>query len=251
MTLGGAHGLFALGVPQSEYSLPHQRINKRVMLLLHQVLARAFEILRSRFSLKDKDEDSITLSLVGVLENDLRKSGQVKGFDRQSFGEVSRHRQVENFNFEHPKKAPDVVIRFRDDEIPSTALSTHYAIFVECKPVDVEHTAGSKYCDEGMQRFVEGEYAWAMQDALMIGYARDGRTLQRNLLPALQRLDEGGVKRLDKLKTRETLNEVGSSFSDAHTEPMYRSRHGRGFQWPDGKGSAVDIFLYHSWHCCD
>lgn len=251
MTLGVAQGLFALGVPATEYSLPHQRIHKRVMLLLHQVLAYAFDILRSRFSLKDKDEDSITLALVGVLENDLRKSGQVKGFDRLHFGEVSRHRQVENYNFEHPKKAPDVCIRFRDDEIPSAALSTHYAIFVECKPVDVEHTAGSKYCDEGMQRFVEGEYAWAMQDALMIGYARDGRTLRDNLVPAMQWRDKGGVKREDKLKTHETFGEVQSSFSDAHTEPMHRSRHGRGFSWPDGKGPAVDIFLYHSWHRCD
>ena len=33
-------------------------------------------------------------------------------------------------------------------------------------------------------------------------------------------------------------------------EAIHVSRHRRGFPWPDGKGDASEIYVYHLWHEC-
>ena len=37
---------------------------------------------------------------------------------------------------------------------------------------------------------------------------------------------------------------------DAHAEPIHVSKHRREFSWPDKKGKATDITIYHLWHDC-
>jgi len=37
--------------------------------------------------------------------------------------------------------------------------------------------AGGHYCDKGIIRFVRGDYAWAMRDALMVGYVTEGYSI--------------------------------------------------------------------------
>ena len=52
----------------------------------------------------------------------------------------------------------------------------------EAKILDI---AASKttalYCEKGIRRFVEGEYAWANCEAFMIGYVRDGSSIDVTL----------------------------------------------------------------------
>jgi hypothetical protein len=36
--------------------------------------------------------------------------------------------------------------------------------------VDAAHPLVTHYCDKGIARFVVGDYAWAMTEALMVGY---------------------------------------------------------------------------------
>jgi hypothetical protein len=85
-----------------------------------------------------------------------------------------------------------------------------------------------------------------MQDALMLGYVRQNRSLRTHLLPAMK-------KRRVELKVEELPQEIPTPDDGKLLciEPLYRSRHRRGFLWPHGKGAAVDIFIYHSWHRCD
>ena len=97
-----------------------------------------------------------------------------------------------NFDGKHPDKMPDLVFFLNRDSLP--VLLTHDALVAECKPVDKNHPAGGDYCDKGLRRFVIGDYAWPMQEAMMVGYVRDGRSIAANLLPAMaQRRDDLGT----------------------------------------------------------
>lgn len=242
--------LFAFGVPPGRYRLPHPRLGLPVILLIRWVVLRAFELLRERgYLLPVKTEDEITAALRSIVENDLRQTGAVKGFNRRTFETVARQAQVSNHDFTKRAKAPDLCFRLNDYERePQPILSEHNALFVECKPVGKAHPVGSKYCDDGVCRFVDGDYAWAMEEALMFGYVRHGRTITRFLIPAMKE-----PRRLERLKT----SELPRPIEDLHTvicgnvETLYVSRHRREFSWPDGNGAATDIFIYHSWHDCD
>jgi hypothetical protein len=245
MTPSLADGGFAFGVPVGAFDLPHPRIHPRIFLLVRRVLIEAFSLLRQRegSALAGYIEDEITRRLRDIIENDFRHRGvAVPGFDRENFECVARQSEVENYNCTKVQKKPDMVFRFREEQEPPRILSTHHALFVECKPVDATHPAGSDYCDEGLRRFVVGDYAWAMQDALMIGYVRAGRSIARHLVPAL-------ASRADL----QTVRAPGLAWPDLApaepaTEALHVTVHERGFSWCGGKGPACPVTIYHSWH---
>jgi hypothetical protein len=218
-----------------------------VILLVRRVLSRAFEVLAERgISLARQREDQVTTALRNIIENDLRQNRSVPGFNPGTYETVVRQTQVENFDGSKLGKAPDLCFRLRNLEgEPSPVLSVHDALFVECKPVDAGHAAGSAYCDDGLCRFVDGDYAWAMEEGMMLGYARSGRTIAKHLIPAMQE-----PRRLEALRTAE-LPRLVPSAEETGAEALHVSRHRRGFLWPDDKGMATDILVYHSWHRCD
>lgn len=243
------NGLFALGVPADRYRLPHPRLGLPVILLIRRVILRAVELLRERnASLSHYKEDEITTALRAIIENDLRQSGSVPGFNRKTFDLVQRQDQVTNFDQTKYLKTPDLSFKLRnDEEEPRPVLSEHDALFVECKPVDKDHGVGSRYCDDGLNRFIDGDYAWAMEEALMLGYARH-RTIVEHLIPAIEE-----PRRLRRLHVVETPSPVGGPGAAAteEAEVLHVSRHRREFFWLDGKGAATEILVYHSWHRCD
>jgi len=217
--------------------------------LIRQVILRAFAMLRQRSSsLCELQEDEITVALHAIIENDLRQNGGVNGFNRGTFETVLRQSQIANFDLTKLAKAPDLCFKLRnDEEEPRQVLPEHDGLFVECKPIDRHHAAG-KYCDLGLIRFVNGDYAWAMQEGLMLGYARHGRTIAAHLLPAMQH-----AVRLDRLKIVEVPQPVRRSGAEAQegAESLHVSRHRRDFFWVESKGRATEILIYHSWHNCD
>ena len=166
-----AVGFFTQGI---EFTLPHPQIPQRTILLLCKVIKRAWQLLEEyppdKFSLKSADEDTITQMLVEVIENRLRKNGEVDGFDHVRFGRVTRDSKITNFNKYHPDKMPDIFFDLKRYQYP--ILSEQYGLFVECKPIYSKHPIVSCYCGKGFIRFVNGDYAWAMQDALMVGYIK-------------------------------------------------------------------------------
>lgn len=220
-----------------------------VIMVVQSAIARAFEILRGREDcpIATDNEDRITIALRAVLENDLRQSGEIDGFNREVFEKVDRQHRAANFSGDRASKEPDMMFTIRGDSRDSV-ISTENGLVVECKPVDREHPPGTHYCDRGIQRFVDGDYAWAMQEGMMLGYARHGRTIAANLLPVMTKISSR-----KKLKTEtppEPVSEGGHS-DHARGEALHLSRHRRGFPWPDGKGPASPITIYHAWHACD
>lgn len=245
----GTTGFFTLGVPWDRYDLPHPRLGLPVILLLRRVLLKAFEKLRDRgFQLAIEQEDRITEQLFNVLENDLRQTGEVSGFNSTLYDRVVRHAEVTNYNGIKLAKTPDLSFKLRHAETePRPVVSSHDALFVECKPVDARHAAGGAYCDNGLIRFVNGDYAWAMDDAMMLGYVRNGRTIAGHLLPAMAASTRKAS--LAIAHQLELCAEPGAA-ACAEAEAVHLSRHHRTFPWPDGKGEATDITVYHLWHRC-
>lgn len=242
-------GFFTLGVSRDRYRLPHPRLGLPVILLIRRVLLRAFELLREqKYNLAAATEDQVTAALRATIENNLRQTGEVPGFNKRTFESVIRQGQWANCDGTRLCKAPDIFFKLQDYDVDTRfVLSEFNGLFIEAKPVDATHAAGSKYCDDGLIRFVRGDYAWAMQEAVMLAYARDDRTIAGHLIPAMA--DPGRTVALATLQPpRSCLAHTADACSDA--EAVHISQHHRAFQWPDGKGPATAITVYHLWHRC-
>ncbi len=243
-------GLFTLGVSSERYRLPHPRLGLPVILVIRRVLCRAFELLRrdGKFNLAAATEDQVTAALRAVIENDLRQTGSVPGFNRRVYESVVRQAQVANYDGTRLAKSPDLCFKLRHDDCePRMVLAEYDALFVECKPVDAAHFAGRDYCEKGLIRFVRGDYAWAMQEGMILAYVRGGRTIADHLIPVMSE-----PRRMTSLATVElpTPCTAPGAEADAHTEAIHLSKHRRNFPWPDRKGDPIDITIYHLWHDC-
>ena len=226
-----AVGFFTHGI---EYTLPHPQIPQRTVLLLRKVIKRSWQLLGemppSGFILQSANEDTITQVLVEIIENRLRKSGELDGFNCALFGKVTREPKVTNVDKKHPDKMPDIFFDLKRDQLP--ILSDQDGLFVECKPVDREHPILSCYCKKGLARFVNGDYAWAMQDALMVGYVKGNYSFGK--LASV----------LDGRKS-DALNTAYHSAVDKYA--IYCSGHNRDFEWPENLGHACPISVIHLW----
>src|SRR5208337_4517770 len=225
-------GFFTNGV---DFEFPHPRIPQRVVLLICNVIKKAWQLLEemppSGFVLQSANEDKITQMLVEVIENRLRQNGEIDGFNHAMFGRVVREPKITNFDKTHLDKMPDIFFDLKRDQ-PSI-FSDQDGLFVECKPIGLKHPILSCYCNKGLIRFVNGDYAWAMQDALMVGYVKGSYSFTK--LASV----------LDDDKMSAVLNVTNHSAIDEYA--MYRSSHDRDFHWPESRGKACPITVSHFW----
>lgn len=234
-------GFFADGV---DYQLPHPAIDDAILVIAHDAICCALSLLRgSDFSLGTAHEDQITQQLHWILEDRLRQTGEIPGFDERVFRKVWRAPEVTNFDGNHPAKKPDLVFELVRDN--TLILSSQDALFVECKLVGNTHPVTTAYCNHGLSRFIKGDYAWAMQEGMMLGYVRHNYTLSANLSPVLTR--EPYHSRLGQPSS---LQVVPNSDTHPVAEALHITIHNRDFQWPHGQGLAHPIRIFHSWHDC-
>ena len=148
---------------------------------------------------------------------------------------VGRGTESISFDGSHIEKRPDLSIVLSDAE-------RRFPLVAEAKILDVaaSKTAGM-YCKNGIRRFVEGEYAWGNREAFMIGYVRDGSSIDTTLKAFLSKAmnlppDPYLVKALPV--------PVGSGSSD-----LAYTRHGRDFvygnQQPPNRPGPISV--WHLW----
>ena len=234
-------GFFAVGI---DYQLPHPPIDESVLLITHNAIYRAFALLReTEFPLGAAHEDEVTQQLHWILEDRLRQTGEIPGFDERVFRKVWRAPEVTNFDGKHPAKKPDLLFELARDE--TLVLSSQDALFVECKLVGKSHPVTTTYCNKGLSRFINGDYGWAMQEGMMLAYVRHGYTLSASLSPVLA--SDPYHERLGQPSPLEAI--LGG---DAHplAEELHVTTHDRDFEWPHAKGHAQEIRIFHSWHGC-
>lgn len=227
--------------------MPHAPLGERWLLVTHAAITAAFLIIRKRgFDLKNADENAVTNKLEDVLMNDLLNRGAVGGFDKNFFGPVTRGSEVENYNGKKISKKPDLIFHLQRENALWDRRQD--GIFTECKPVDRKHSLLANYCAVGtdrvgVERFVIGDYAWAMHEAMLIGYVRDGFSIHPHLAKSL-----ADPPRYMSLGEPTVPAPVPCVYDGV--EPLYQTRHHRRFKWKENGLAATSITLYHSWHNC-
>lgn len=117
-------------------------------------------------------EDEITEKLymiLGEIDDDpmeeLRELAQLQSPVREG--------NMRNYNNKHSDKQPDLTWRPVKGLLGKVGNTATAAIFIECKPIDKGRPVGSTYCKKGLVRFVNGDYSWRVNRAMMVGYVRN------------------------------------------------------------------------------
>ena len=221
--------------------LPYAEICLPVLLIVESAPRAAWDLLRADprpgFDLLTADEDAVTLELHEALFDRVFNKGIVDGFDSALFSSVEREPKIRSYDYCHPDKMPDLLVRLVGR--PPGVRNTQDGLFIECKPVDSKHAVREHYCGKGLVRFVLGEYAWAMPNAMMVGYAKEGHTVSTRLVPALQVWAPAGTFSVP----RACPYSKGSPTS----EVVYSTKHGRGFEYLETQQAAPEITIRHLW----
>ena len=111
---------------------------------------------------------------------------------------------------------------------------------MECKPVDLSHSVGVHYGAKGIARFIRGDYAWAMRNALMVGYTRPGYEIMPKLFDSLK-------KRATEFEVKDLPAACKMSPPTAFSAPVYITCHNRLFSYLENGQPAPPIQLRHLW----
>ncbi|MGI9229488.1 MAG: hypothetical protein ACR2P9_06485 [Gammaproteobacteria bacterium] len=183
-------------------------------------------------------EEALTEKLQLSL-TDLLDSSKCSNFNRQKFSDIEREASYRDFKGKSIKKQPDLIIKpiGRDHGLAS---SLYNGLFIECKVIDHAKTP-HLYIIHGVRRYVDGEYAWAMSHAVMIGYVKNGAQLPSAI--------EESVRRNSENETVKRCFPHGTNISnqgDDSPPPVYRTVHPRNWEHSE-YGEPGDIDLDHIW----
>lgn len=148
---------------------------------------------------------------------------------------VGRGTESISFDGSHLEKRPDL-------SIVLSGVDRRFPLVAEAKILDVGASkTATQYCENGILRFVEGEYAWGNLEAFMIGYVRDGSSIDSALKTVLT-----GAARSDPRRYRVEAPPVhiGSGSSD-----LAYTRHGRDFVYGSQRppNDPGPISIWHLW----
>lgn len=223
--------------------LPHKPLSLRACIVVEQAVVRAWQWMvenpRAGFDLKTAEENGITHQLHEALFDVVFKNELVDGFNKEIFTVGTRGAELRNFDGSKRDLKPDLLVGFVHR--PGVAYPTQDWLFIECKPVDDDHAVGTHYCDKGLIRFVRGDYAWAMQSAMMVGYAREGYSLVSRLSEAL------AADRKEPIPTSSEPVCCSRTRANAFAEQVAISKHRRTFSYLENNLPAGIIVVRHLW----
>lgn len=99
---------------------------------------------------------------------DLLATASVHGFSAAVFGAPIRGQEIEDYSGLYIEKRPDLTF----PRLSARPAINHNALFYECKILGRGRTLDD-YIGEGVARFENGNYAWAMPQAGMIAYVAE------------------------------------------------------------------------------
>ncbi len=143
--------------------------NPRVIAVVENAIRQAWRtlVLEHQAVLLTRDEDRITDRLLDVLV-DMRTLGTVPGFTADLFGVPVRDAKLADWLGASIDKTPDITV-YPAQPRHGVSDGRHDALFLECKVLDGKRRL-TQYGDEGIQRFLDGRYAWRMPHAHMVAY---------------------------------------------------------------------------------
>lgn len=148
---------------------------------------------------------------------------------------VGRGTERISFDGSHLDTRPDL-------SIVLSGANRRFPLVVEAKILDdAASKTAALYCENGIRRFVQGEYAWGNREAFMIGYVRDGASIDPTLKAFLSKAENLDPERylVEALPVP-----IGSGPSD-----LAYTRHGRKFVYDSQPppNSPGPISLWHLW----
>jgi hypothetical protein len=148
---------------------------------------------------------------------------------------VTRGSESISYDGSHLEKRPDLSIHL-------TARNPSFPLIVECKLIDLKSQKTCKlYCEQGLIRYIVGEYAWGTSEALMLAYVRDGSSISSSLTPFL--------KESEKQSPPPYLLLSGPEIAPHKSLDLGQSRHDRDFHYLTAPPHDVPgpIMLWHMW----
>lgn len=213
--------------------LPLDPIAEAHLDVIFETVVRVWQELKDERSqaLTDGSEAEIN----ALMESRLNSLWRSDPLWSQLVSSVARGKESLSFDGTHLEKRPDLSIYL-------TGKHPSFPVVVECKLID--HGSGKGvdlYCNNGIARFVSGQYAWANSEAILIAYIRDGSSVEEHLSPFLA---AGVERRPDPWQTHRlpaAAMGLRSTISSSH--------HLRSFRYPAGVGAGTpgNIALWHLW----
>lgn len=149
---------------------------------------------------------------------------------------VARGKETLSHDGSHLEKRPDLSIFL-------SSRNRGFPLVVEAK---IMHAATSRtaalYCDSGLRRFLNGEYAWGVREALMMAYVRDGSSIAARLTPTL-------AAAMARTPPDYAVEQLPAAVAGAGQHLAW-SRHGRSFAYGDavvGSSGPGSISVWHLW----
>lgn len=217
-------------------------IPSSLMIVVQNVMSTAWRVLledvrQGQFSICNATEDQITERLHMILgELDAASDSAVPGLSQLQ--SPVREGNVRNYDGAQLDKQPDLAFRPIRGRV-SCGNTVPTAIFIECKPIDTKHPVPSTYCRAGLIRFVNGDYAWGVDRAMMLGYVRNVCTLPGGLSTALT--DPTLSREMELSGKLENVSNTASG------DTVCRSSHNRKFQLPGMASPVGQIVVNHLW----
>lgn len=224
-------------------NVPHEQFDDRHILAVEEAVRLAWKRLCATAGITvlcyEADEASINNGMRNLLDQ-IRGDHSVPGYDCATFTEPVKGGEFEDFNGAHLEQSPDLAIKLFAWR-PGVSLNIYDAIFVECKIVGPQDGIG-EYGTEGIARFVDGRYGWAMPHGMMIAYVCNGLQLP-DALDAYFARSSGGNARRYGITSRPMVKTCDMS----KTQPLvYITTHAR--TWSHRNASSPgDIELRHLW----
>lgn len=220
-----------------------------MIVVVEQAIRQAWRtlLLHHQDVLATRDEDRITDRLLDILV-EIRRGATVPGFTAELFGQPVRDAKLSDWQGASIDKTPDITVY---PARPRQGIShdRHDALFLECKVLDGARRL-TQYGDQGIQRFLDGRYAWRMPHAHMVAYvfsANDRQpesALKKHF--ARMRADPPGLSNGQRLAVQRGPTEVLPE-GCAHTRPIVQTDHLRSA--PVLPGRENPIVLRHIWLC--
>ncbi len=223
--------------------LPHLPIPLAIFLIVEEALRVSWQRLKAReaprIDIQTANEDEVTHDFYEVVYDEVFNKGLVDGFDTAHFTVVTREAKMRNFDGAKLDKMPDLLVGVADRDPWHRSQDW---LFIECKPIDADHSVGVHYGAKGIARFIRGEYAWAMTSALMVGYVSLGYTIRPKLFETLDLENRGQEFEVLQIPTACSL-----SPATAFAEKVHTTLHARTFTYVENGQQAPPIGLRHLW----
>ncbi len=229
---------------EPQYPLPgiHPPLDDRVLIAIEVALRTAWVEILEDHAVQDILENGKEKQITKILRERLERI-RVRENDRLEYNCTVFERvpvDAEYSNYKNEKdRRPDLVFHLAGQPRPGVVDSLYDGLYVECKIIDNGTRDLGKYCNNGVKRFVDGDYGWRMPQGMMCAYVRT----KQELPVALE--DYFGTAGVAAFLCLVSTSLTKSALT-MHNPFIYISDHARPWTFPDGS-SPGNISVQHLW----